>query len=129
MGISFRYNNKLKSRAKDFRKKKNRAEIILWKELQNRKFHGLNFNREKVIDNFIADFACEKVKIVIEIDGGSHIGREEYDQDRDNILRGYGFDIIRIPDTDIFYHLDATFFWIKERIDKHIKTLNKAPLT
>ena len=124
MGVSFRFNNKLKDRAKGFRKTGNRAEVILWKELQNRKFHGLNFDRQKVIDNFIADFACEKGKVIIEVDGSSHIGREEYDQDRDNILRGYGFDVIRIADTDVFYYLDNTLLWIKERIDKHLETLN-----
>jgi very-short-patch-repair endonuclease len=53
--------------------------------------------RQKPIDNFIVDFYCAKLKLVIEIDGDSHYTNEgrEYDIERTKILAGYGLKVIR----------------------------------
>ena len=119
LGTSFLYNKKLKPRANELRKDRNLSEALLWRELKNRQMLGLNFDRQKVIGNFIADFACEDKRIIIEVDGTSHIGREEYDRERDEYLTGAGFRVIRISTDDVKYNLDLTLQYLKEKIQRH----------
>ena len=66
------YNPKLKQLARKLRNDSTRAEIKLWKELQNKQVYGYKFTRQKPIGNYIADFFCNKLKLVIEVDGYSH---------------------------------------------------------
>ena len=66
------FNPALKERAKELRKAGNLAEALLWKELKSKKFHNLDFYRQKIIGNYIVDFLNANYGIVIEIDGGSH---------------------------------------------------------
>lgn len=65
------YNPKLKDRAKELRKAGILSEVLLWQELKSRKFLNLDFNRQKVIGNYIVDFYCDDLRLVIEIDGSS----------------------------------------------------------
>ncbi|GAB4246991.1 MAG: hypothetical protein Tsb0034_26070 [Ekhidna sp.] len=59
-------------KAKMLRQNMTRQELILWKELSANKLLGLRFKAQHPIGNFIADFYCHKLKLVIEIDGDSH---------------------------------------------------------
>jgi very-short-patch-repair endonuclease len=57
--------------------KKNRragilAEVLFWQQVHKGKFYGINFNRQKVIGNYIVDFYVPSLSLVIEIDGWSH---------------------------------------------------------
>lgn len=62
------YNPKLKDRAKELRKAGILSEVLLWQELKSRKFLNLDFDRQKVIGNYIVDFYCDDLRLVIEID-------------------------------------------------------------
>jgi very-short-patch-repair endonuclease len=62
---------------------------------------GFQFNRQKPLGNFIADFYCKPLKLVIEVDGSSHEGREEYDRDRDIELQKLRLTILRFPDLEV----------------------------
>jgi len=95
------YNKLLKERARELRKAGNLAEVLLWRELKNRKLLGLDFTRQKVIGNFIVDFFCAKKRVVIEVDGGSHNQKVEQDKERDNYMEALGLTIIRILDSDV----------------------------
>ena len=109
------------------RKAGNYAEVLLWRELKGKKFCGLSFNRQQVIGDFIADFCCESEKIIVEVDGGSHIGREEYDKARDEFLWATGFETIRISDGDVKYNLEYILVWLENRI-KEIRSQRKQNL-
>ena len=66
------YNPLLKGLARSLRNNSTKSEIILWKQLKG-KFNGVyTFNRQKPLDNYIADFYCYDLNLVIEIDGISH---------------------------------------------------------
>ena len=99
-------NLKLKDRARDLRKARNYAEVHFWRYIKNRQFKGFSFDRQSIIGNYIADFYCAKRKVVIEIDGSSHDGKEGYDAKRDEYMRGLGLTIIRIQALDVLYNLD-----------------------
>jgi len=106
------YNPNLKERARKLRKAGNLSEVLFWKRVHKSKFKGLDFDRQKVIGNYIVDFYCPNKNVVIEIDGNSHIGKEEYDQQRDNYLTSLGIIVIHIPVINIFHKLNETMEWL-----------------
>ena len=68
------YNPQLVERAKELRKIMTLAEKKLWYNyLKTFKFR---FLRQRPIDNFIVDFYCAELKLVIEVDGDSHFTNE-----------------------------------------------------
>jgi len=71
-----KYNPKLKERARELRKNSTPSEIELWKSLRGAQLHGYTFNRQKPLDEFIVDFYCRKLGLVIEIDGDSHDAKQ-----------------------------------------------------
>lgn len=100
-GYSLPYNPKLTDRAKDFRKNMTLAEEKLWTQfLKNYKYR---FRAQKQIDNYIADFYCAKLKLIIEIDGKIHneIDKVEYDLERTKVFESYGLKVIRFKNDDI----------------------------
>ena len=88
------------------RKAGNLAEILLWRELKNKKFLGFDFTRQATIGNFIVDFLCEAKKVIIEVDGSSHIGREDYDRGRDEYLWGAGYNVIRVSAENVKFNME-----------------------
>ncbi len=65
-------NRELQDYARKNRKAGNLAEIAFWLQVHRKHFHGLDFDRQKVIGNYIVDFYVKKLGLVVEIDGGSH---------------------------------------------------------
>ena len=106
------YNPKLKQRAKELRKAGNLPEVLFWQRVHKKKFKGYDFDRQKIIGSYIVDFFCTNYNVVIEIDGSSHDGKQEYDAERDAYLKSLGLTVIRIPAKDILKNLDATMEWL-----------------
>ena len=96
--------------ARDHRKNPTPAEKFAWDKLRNRKFYGLKFNRQYLIEYkqilnnrlyYIADFHNFEHKIVIEIDGTIHLEQEEYDQERQEDIETIGYKVIRFTNEDV----------------------------
>ena len=100
------YNPALKERAKELRKAGNLSEVLFWGQVKNKQFKNLNFDRQKIIGNYIVDFYCPDYKVVIEIDGSTHNNKQEYDEQRDAYLQGLGLTVIHILDIDIKKNLN-----------------------
>ena len=83
-----------------------RSEEWLWRRLSGSKT-GFAFRRQLVIGPFIVDFACTKVRLVVEVDGGYHEGRSRPDARRDAALAVLGWHVLRVPEEDVFADLDA----------------------
>jgi very-short-patch-repair endonuclease len=79
---SLPYNPKLKKRAQELRRAGNLSEVLLWLQLKQGKLLGLDFDRQKIIGNYIVDFFCAQKSLVIEVDGSSHNEKIEYDTQR-----------------------------------------------
>lgn len=75
--------------------------------------------RQRVINNFIADFYCSKAKLIIELDGSGHYTPEqlEYDKQRTLELKKFGVDVLRFSNFDI----DKNFYGVCTKIDETIK--------
>jgi very-short-patch-repair endonuclease len=94
-------------RAGELRKKMTLAEKLLWEELHAKRFLGLTFRRQHPINQFIADFYCHKIKLVIEIDGSIHEIEDfkEKDKGRDDEFENYGIKTLRFTNNDIINNM------------------------
>jgi len=100
-GFHLPYNPDLVDLARSMRKDLTPAEKKLWEKLlRHFKFRVL---RQRPIDNFIVDFYCPKLKLVIEIDGAAHFKDEgkALDKERTEILKAYGLRVVRFSDHDV----------------------------
>ena len=79
---------------------------LITKVVNHKNFKNLDFDRQKIIGNYIVDFYCPNLQIVIEIDGSSHIGKEKYDETRDIYLMSLGLKIIHIEDISVLNDLN-----------------------
>jgi type I site-specific restriction-modification system R (restriction) subunit/very-short-patch-repair endonuclease len=99
--FSLPYNPKLKERARELRKAGNLSEVLFWNQVKRKQFKGYDFDRQKIIGNYIVDFYCTNCNVVIEIDGSSHDDKVEYDAERDAYLESLGLTVIHIPVEDV----------------------------
>jgi len=97
------YHPKLKELARKLRNDSTKAEIKLWKELQNKQVYEYKFTRQKPIGNYIADFFCNKLRLVIEVDGYSHNFEETLDNDKkkEQFLNDLGITVLRFDDEEV----------------------------
>jgi very-short-patch-repair endonuclease len=91
----------LHQRARDLRNQSTPAERKLWQFLSGRKLMNLKFRRQHLISPFIVDFYCPEKKLVIEVDGGTHIDNQIYDMNREGFLRARGYRILRFLNTEV----------------------------
>ncbi|WP_205371146.1 endonuclease domain-containing protein [Thermoleptolyngbya sp. PKUAC-SCTB121] len=92
---------------KHLRKHQTPAESRLWEVLRNKKLHGLRFRRQHPVGNFIADFYCPACKLVIELDGGIHTHRADYDAARTQEMAAYGYRVIRFENQQVLDDLNS----------------------
>ncbi len=104
--MSLPYNPKLREHARRLRKAGNLAEVLFWQQVHKGLFKGYDFDRQKIIGDYIVDFFCASCGVVIEIDGSSHDGKMEYDAERDACLQGLGLTIIHIAARDILRNME-----------------------
>ena len=88
--------------AKKNRKNLTFAEKIVWNELRRNSL-GFHFRRQVVVGKYIVDFICIDRKLIIEIDGDSHIGKDDYDEERTKYFEGAGFRVIRFLNEDVIH--------------------------
>jgi very-short-patch-repair endonuclease len=100
-------NSRKISNAREHRKSCTVSEGLLWSVLRARQVCDLKFRREHSIGGFIADFACEAMKLVVEVDGGYHDQTVERDVAREKILRELGWDVLRFSDKDVEEDVEA----------------------
>jgi very-short-patch-repair endonuclease len=81
--------------ARRLRRDQTLAEKTLWTLVRNRRLGGFKFLRQVAIDRYFADFVCEAAKVIVELDGPTHDGREDYDDRRTGILELFGYIVVR----------------------------------
>ena len=104
------YSHKTKNFARANRKARNLSEALLWLRLKKKQLHGLDFDRQVRIGNYIADFYCKERKVVIEIDGWAHDDKYEYDKRRDEYMQSLGITVIHIDDIDVKRQMDKVIY-------------------
>ena len=114
------YNKELKGLARANRASMTKAEACLWKYvLRSRQMKGYPFRRQRPVLNYIADFMCKGLKLVIEVDGITHHYQDiqANDRVRQKRLEDAGFTVLRFEDEDVLTNID----WVKEEIENWIE--------
>lgn len=117
--MPLQYNGKNTILAKNLRKNATKQEKHLWYDFL--KDYEIKFQRQRPIDEFIADFYCQKANLVIEIDGNQHYSIEGMKKDkfRTEKLELYDLTVIRFTNEQI----DNDFYDVCEYIDKIVKSI------
>ena len=110
------YNPRLKQFSRNLRKGYQIAEVKLWKCLRAKNM-GYAFRRQYPILNYIADFYCKQLDLVVEIDGNSHFSEEaqERDAERDRQMHEIGLRVIRVNDGEVRKDAERIANWIVEQ--------------
>ena len=111
--MSLPFNPALKEHAKALRQAGLLHEALLWNELKRKQFQGLDFDRQKVIGNYIVDFFCAERGVVIEADGVSHEGREDHDAERDAYLQSLGLVVIHLAAQDVLQNMENVLGFLR----------------
>ena len=108
----------LKENAKSMRLEPTEAEDLLWQNLRGLKL-GVKFRRQQPVDIFIPDFVCTQKKLIIEVDGEYHNGKEqiELDVERTRILETIGYKVLRFTNEEVLTNVSS----VLERIRTEIK--------
>lgn len=113
------YNPKLKLLLNGKRKAGILSEVIFWNQVRTKSFHNLDFDRQRIIGNYIVDFYVKKLGLVIEIDGWSHDFKKGYDEVRQKYLESLGLKIFRITDFDVKNNLGVVMKGLEDFIVQH----------
>ena len=108
----------LKNNSLSHRKEATESEEILWNYLRANNL-GVHFRRQHAIDDFIVDFVCLEIGLVIEVDGGYHSQPEQQAADnlRTEILEEKGYLVIRFTNEQVGFETDKVISEIKSKIE------------
>lgn len=103
--------------------RKNRLNLTvpekkIWQQIFSRKQTGYKFLRQHPIGNYIPDFYCRALKLIIEIDGDSHCFQKEYDRKRTEYFESRNLKVIRFTNRDVLYNIDGVEQIILQEIVK-----------
>lgn len=115
------YNPYLKEKARELRNNSTLGEILLWKKLRGKQCYGFDFHRQKPILNYIVDFYCYKLKLIIEVDVYSHNFKAEEDKKRDIELKELGFIVLRFQEGEVRNNLDIVLNSISIVIENNLE--------
>ena len=98
---------KLKRRSRGLRREAPIPERIVWGFLRDRQLGGLKFRRQHPVGPYIVDFCCPDIRLIVELDGLSHVGQAERDEIRTKYLEGLGYRVVRATDDDVLQAREA----------------------
>jgi very-short-patch-repair endonuclease len=90
----------------------------MWEALRRNNFLGLSFRRQHIIEGFIVDFYCHKLKLVIEIDGGIHKNKLKEDLERQKIIADKNIKFFRVTSWEVEKNLNGVLNKLKVFINK-----------
>ena len=121
------YKPKLKELARKLRRNSTLAEIILWDNLKGKRMLGYDFHRQKPIDEYIVDFFCPKLKLIVEIDGVTHHERLDKDALRQQRLEKLDFTVLRFLEHDVRTNLEGVLEAITAWIERQKQESQHTP--
>ena len=118
------YNPALKELARELRNNMTFAEKATWRMLNGKQFKGYDFHRQKPIGEFIADFYCYDLRLVIEIDGITHLDEDVIRKDRikSQYFTSIGLNILRFTDDLVL----GNWMMVEKELIRYIKEFEEA---
>lgn len=112
------YNPALNRLTKGKRKEGILSEVLFWQQVHKGLFYKIDFDRQRIIGNYIVDFYVKTLGLVVEIDGSSHDDKAEYDAKRQTYIENLGLKVYRIQDIDVKIKLSFVMIALAEYIVK-----------
>lgn len=115
------YNSNLRGLAHTMRNNMTKGEASLWKYvLRAGIMKGYSFRRQRPVENYIVDFMCRELNLIIEVDGLTHNSNEAdtADAERQQFLEALGFTILRFTSNEVLTHIDGVRNTIELWIDE-----------
>lgn len=116
------FNPNLKVLLRDKRKAGILSEVLFWKQVRAKTFHHIDFDRQRIIGNYIVDFYVKTLGLVVEIDGSSHDLKQDYDDVRQIYLESLGLIVFRITDFDVRNKLSVVMKELEDFIVRYYGT-------
>jgi len=120
------YNKRLQPYANKLRNEGTKAEACLWKYvLRASKLKGYAFRRQRPVLNYIADFLCKELMLIIEVDGSIHELEEvsKNDKIRQKALEEAGFTVLRFTNEEVLTNIQWVQSCLEEWIEKKIASM------
>lgn len=108
---------RLREHAASIRHEPTEPERQLWQLLRKSRLGGLKFRRQAVIADYIVDFCCPARKLVVEVDGESHVGRAARDEVRTRSLKELGYRVVRVTNDDVLGDIEAVGMMILRAVE------------
>lgn len=102
-----------------------KAEACLWKyALRARQMKGYQFRRQRPVINYIADFMCKELMLVVEVDGLSHQFEEVIRKDarKQAALEAAGFTVLRFSDNQVLTNMKGVIEYLEDWIERREKS-------
>ena len=87
-------------------------------QVTKKRFHKIDFDRQRVIGPYIVDFYIKQLSLIIEIDGSSHDNKQVYDKRREDYLISLGLKVYRISVSDIMKKMEFVIMGLEEYLIK-----------
>lgn len=104
-----------------------KAEACLWKYvLRAGKMKGFQFRRQRPVLNYIADFMCKELMLIVEVDGSIHQLEEvmKNDAERQKALEEAGFNVVRFTNEEVLDNINAVYYYLEDWIEKKLASLD-----
>jgi very-short-patch-repair endonuclease len=121
---------KARFHAKTLRRTLTKAEALLWSRLKARNLNGHHFRRQHPIGPFIADFACVEAKLILEVDGGTHMSEADQARDarRTAFLEREGWHLLRVWNNQVYENRDGVLRALDEAVTARIGAKLSSPV-
>jgi very-short-patch-repair endonuclease len=96
-----------RDRARRLRRDQTEAEARLWEVLRGGRLEDWKWRRQVPVGPFIVDFLCLQAAVAVELDGGVHAERVEYDARRDAYLRRHDLQMLRFGNAEVSTDLES----------------------
>ncbi len=109
--------NRRMIRARELRQSAGLAATRVWEQVRGGAIDGHKFRREHPVGPYYADFACRRLRLVIEIDGGVH-GLErvrDRDERRQAEIEALGWTVLRFTNDEALLEPDR----LAEAVRRH----------
>jgi len=104
--------------ARELRKNMTPSEKILWKRIRKKSL-GIEFHRQVPILNFIVDFYCHEIGLVIEVDGNIHEHNFLEDAERQGKMEAQGLRFLRFTNDEVLYNMENVISIIEHYIKEN----------
>lgn len=108
-------------RARVLRQNSTGVEKRLWQHLRANQLDGHKFRRQHLVEGYYLDFACEAVKLAVELDGGQHNyeSAKARDAARTARLEQSGWRVLRFWNNEVIENIEGVVLTIRHALTRN----------